>query len=251
MSFLKKIAKGIGSVAKSVGGFLGGPVPGMIGTGLELLGAGKQVFGSGAPGPGRQSYDQLMGAFRAADQAGLHRLAVAGSPAGYSPAPMSEAQGLMAAGASLRNRPSAKEKELLDAQIEEARSRTILNQANARRAVMGPQPGLGGVSGSTGNLLAALDAAAGGGTRGVRNEPEAQLPARQRVTLGNLTGVGPNSEAFEVGVSELIAGMLIYGPQWLNSLNREHIAPWIDENILDPARRQVNRKPKGSRVRKR
>lgn len=198
---------------KAIGGFLGGPIPGLIGTGLELLGAGKQLFGKGPPGPGAQAYQQLMGVARAADELGLHRLTVAGSPAGYSPAPMSQAEGLMAAGQSLRaGRLSPKENELIDAQIEEARSRTILNQANARRAFIGPQPGLGQVNAFGGE---AFDRLANGGDRSVSREPERDQPATQTVTFRDFTGRGPNPEAFEVGVSELLAGALVYGPQWL------------------------------------
>jgi hypothetical protein len=199
------------SLFGKIGKFLGGPIPGMIGTGLELFGAGKQLFGKGPPGPGGQAYQQLMGAAKAADKLGLHRLTVAGSPAGYSPAPMSQAEGLMAAGRGLRDRPSAKENDLLDAQIEEARSRTILNQANARRAMLGPQPGLGQASN---RMVEAFDRLASGGERAVSGEPERDQPATQTVTLGSSTARGPNPEAFEVGISELLAGALIYGPQW-------------------------------------
>lgn len=138
MKFLRSLAKGV------VGAFAN-PLN-AIGTGFELIGGAKQLFGRGEPGPAAQSYQSLKGAFRAADEAGLHRSLVAGSPAGYSPAPMSQAQGLLNAGSMLRaGRPSQLEKELVNAQIEEARSRTILNNANTRRALMGPQPGLGGV----------------------------------------------------------------------------------------------------------
>lgn len=203
----------LSSAIKSVGGFLTGGWPGAIGTGLELLGAGKQLFGRGEPGPGQQSYAQLMGAAKAADELGLHRSLVAGSPAGYSPAPMSQAQGLLNAGSALRQgRPSPKENELLDAQIEEARSRTILNNANAVRAFHGPQPGIGG---NTTALGRAFDRLANGGERGIRREPEPDMPATQTVTLGDRTARGPNPEAFEVGMSELIAGGLIYGSQWM------------------------------------
>lgn len=186
-----------------------------LGTALELGGAAHQIFGRPAGGGARgQAYDQLMGAFKAADDAGIHRLAVAGSPAGYSPAPSNAAEGLMAAGRALGNGPSKKEEQLLDAQIAETRSRTMLNEANYKRALSGPQAGLGGAR-NIDPLAAALDAAAGGGPRGVRNEPEPNLPARQKVTLGNNDAVGPNPEAFEIGISELVAGGLIYGPQWL------------------------------------
>lgn len=171
------------------------------------------------PSPKEQAYGSLKGAFKAADEAGLHRLAVAGSPAGYSPAPSAAAEGIMAAGQQLSNsaiQASAnkipkKQQELIDAQIEETRSRTILNQANSRRALSGPQPGLGQAQQP---ILKALDLLASGGPRKISREPQRDQPARQTVTLGDKTAVGPNAEAFEIGLSELIAGALIYGPQW-------------------------------------
>lgn len=191
-----------------------------IGAGLEVAGGLKGLFGGKAPSPSQQAYGQLKGAFRAADEFGLHRLAVAGSPAGYTPVPSQAAEGLMAAGGALRSysegketgRLRRKEEELIDAQIEEARSRTILNNANARRAFAGPQPGLGGAATRMG---VAFDRLANGGDRAISREPERDMPASQTVTAGSQTARGPNPEAFEVGLSELIAGALIYGPQWL------------------------------------
>lgn len=207
---------GLGGLFKIAKPFL----PGLkeVGLGLELIGAAKNVFGPKPPGPGRQSYEQLMGAFKAADEAGLHRLSVAGSPAGYSPAPSTAADGLLQAGQALQNTASQKKQDqLIDAQIAESRSRTILNEANSRRALAGPQPGLGSSLGQ----VQAFDLAANGGARTVSVEPERDLPATQTVTLGNKTSRGLNPEAFEVGLSELIAGLLIHGPQWANSALKE------------------------------
>lgn len=203
----KFVGKGLGFLAKNATG---------IGTGLEVLGGLKAATDT-TPGPRSQAYNSLMGAFKAADEAGLHRLAVAGSPAGYSPVPSQAAEGLLSAGQALRGHASdKKQNELLDAQIEEARSRTILNNANARRALMGPQPGLGGPSTRLQRIVegGALDGLPNGGPRSISNEPQRDMPARQRVTLGDNTAVGPNPEAFEVGLSELLAGIIIYGPQW-------------------------------------
>lgn len=191
-----------------------------IGAGLEIAGGLKNLFGKSGPSPWEQSFNSLKGAFEAADQFGIHRLAVAGSPAGYSPVPSMAAEGAMQAGQALTDYAQSKgdksiqrkQEQLVDAQIQEARSRTILNQANARRAVSGPQPGLGQ---ATNRIAEALDRLPDGGPRGVRDEPQPNLPARQKVTIGDKTAVGPNPEAFEVGISELIAGALIYGPQWL------------------------------------
>lgn len=180
------------------------------------------------------SKNQLVGAFQAADKYGLHRLAVAGSPAGYSPAPTVTRRGFAEAGQAIRDyglhrenkAMAAKEKELIDAQIEETRSRTMLNNANSRRAFIGPQPGLGDI---TSRLGEAFDRLSNGGSRTIRREPEADLPATSTVTLGPVSGRGPNAEAFEIGLSELIAGALIYGPQWLakgaqllGNVNREN-----------------------------
>lgn len=215
MSFFKKALKAV------TGGFLGDPL-GFLGGGLELLGAGKQLFGSGPPSAAEQSYGSLMGAFKAADEAGLHRLAVAGSPAGYSPAPMSEAQGIMDAGSRLREAslpkgPSqAKQNELIDAQIAEARSRTVLNEANAVRSASGM---FGGGHGANRHVAAstipALDRALGGGERDTVVEPERNMPARTRVTLGEDDYVVPNPEAFETGLTEMMNGLLFMIPQFI------------------------------------
>ena len=107
-----------------------------------------------------------------------------------------------------------KQGQLIDAQIEEARSRTMLNNANTKRALVGPQPNLGGPSVLT-SRPEAFDRTAEGGPRPVVVEPGRDVPATQQVTIGNRTGRGLNPDAFEVGISELIAGMLQYGPQWL------------------------------------
>lgn len=214
-----------------------------------LAGIGS-AFGGSGPGPRQQAKGQLMGAFEAADKAGLHRLAVAGSPAGYSPVPSGQAEGLMRASETLRGlnqgkKSRAKEMELIDAQIEEARSRTALNEANARRAMSGPQPGLGGASPRLQRALEAFDQSyRGAGNRGVRVEPEGDLPATQTVTLGPYGGRGPFAEAFEVGISELIAGGLIYGPQWLAgaikdmSSRARDAAPKVDEKGRRDAARE-------------
>lgn len=184
-----------------------------------ILGGLKKAFGGGGPSASEQSYGALKGAFQAADKYGLHRLAVAGSPAGYSPAPASSADGLLDVSNALRGYTEdkrsksldAKSEQLIDAQIQEARSRTVLNEANAKRALAGPQPGLGSASGN----LVAFDRASNGGERTVRVEPQPDLAATQQITFGNQSGRGPNPEAFEMGLSELAAGLLIYGPQWL------------------------------------
>lgn len=201
----------------------------LIGKGLSWLGGGSAAakgFGtvlstaapflnSKGPSPHGQAYGQLAGAFKAADDHGLHRLAVAGSPAGYSPAPSNAAEGLLQAGQMIGQGRSKKEDQLLDAQIAEARSRTVLNEANARRALAGPQPGLGGPSSRLQDLLSVhLDRA--GGDREVRVVPETDKPLTGTTNVGDVTMVSPEEEAFSVGLDELLVGALIYGPQWLH-----------------------------------
>ena len=212
------LGKALGAVGKGLG-WLGGGSAAAKGLGTAVQAASPFLLKG--PGPKAQSYGSLMGAFKAADEAGLHRLSVAGSPAGYTPAPSAAAEGLMSAGRSMAAQPnSKKQSQLLDAQIAEARSRTVLNQANARRALSGPQPGLG----QAGNAVAeAFDRLADSGPRRISREPERDMPATQTVTLGDFTGRGPNPEAFEVGVSELLAGGLIYGPQWISSALKDAV----------------------------
>lgn len=243
------ILSSLSKVATKALGIAGGPIGQAVGLGLEFAGGLKDAFGRGPTsyGPGKQSYSQLMGAFKAADRAGLHRLAVAGSPAGYSPAPMSEANGLLTAGQALRAGPSAKERELIDAQIEEARSRTILNQANARRAMLGPQPGLGGASS---RLIDALSAHTDrqGGARGVEVVPERDVPLTNTVNAGRAAMNAPNEEAFSVGADELLIGMLVYGPQYAARAVR-----WLAENTpeyKEPRSRDSARRSSSSRNRR-
>lgn len=199
----------------------------LIGKGLSWLGGGSAaakglgtvatavapLFGKKGPSPQDQAYGQLAGAFKAADDYGLHRLAVAGSPAGYSPAPSNAAEGLLQAGQMMGQGMGKKQEELIDAQIEEARSRTLLNQANSRRALMGPQPGLGGVGGQTQQTLNRIEQfLAGGDTTGTR-EPFRNMPLGSTIRVGDKTYYYPNSEALETGLSELMAAGIILGPQ--------------------------------------
>lgn len=176
---------------------------------LELLGQGLQLAGGllglgGGSSPSDQSYGQLKGAFKAADEHGIHRLAVAGSPAGYSPAPMSAADGLLAAGDALRGNDK-KQEELIDAQIAEARSRTVLNEANARRASVGPSPHL---NGSLPSIVP------GGGADG------RDLDIRPQVNEAFWRAMGrPDNPVWAVNepvdLSELLGSLIFYGPQAL------------------------------------
>ncbi len=176
-----------------------------------------------------------------AKAAGIHPLAAIGAASGYtnpfqgsSPTGSAIGDGIAASRTSKLDSRQAK---LIDAQILESQSRTILNQANAKRAL--PSPGLGG-----GPLTAFSTPRDGGTGRGVRTEPEADLSGVQSVNLGKFTGWGPSSEAFEVGISEIVAGAAIYGPQWvakaLAALYRNTKAANSDRTttIRRPRRRQ-------------
>lgn len=192
-----------------------------LGTALTLAGTAKGIVDANkAPGPSQQSYGQLMGAFRAADEAGLHRLAVAGSPSGYSPVPSAAADGLLAAGDVLRTN-SKKQDELIDAQIEEARSRTILNNANTRRALMGPQPGLGGPSTRLMDALERLSTTpnSAGGPRALETLPEEDAPLLDTTVAPD--GTRMRNVRNPVDLSELIGSALWYGPQYVTGKIRE------------------------------
>lgn len=72
---------------------------------------------------------------------GLHPLVGAGQPgAQYQPSQASPMQGALAgiSDVLLSQSGRKKQEQLVDAQIEEAQSRTILNKANAQRALLGP-----------------------------------------------------------------------------------------------------------------
>lgn len=224
----------------------------VVGAGLALGGA---LFGKNPPawGPRAVARRSLLGAFRAADQHGIHRLAVTGSPAGYSPAPASGGQDLMAAGAAVRNLGlEAKEKELIDAQIEEARSRTILNEANARRAIDVPQPGLGGASPRLSQVTQALPSfhkPFQGPERPIVTDPERDMPISNKVAFGRDSYNIPNPDAFEVGLSELIAGGVMIGPQWVNARIKD-IRRMVDEmDLKETADREVARRAASQRER--
>lgn len=176
---------------------------------------------------------------------GLHPLAsIGGVGAQYQPtagSPMADAaagvgRGIETYAARRQDAPLAKKQaELIDAQIAESRSRTLLNASNARRPIYGPTPGVTGVTSG----LEGMDPGEGG-TRPVRREPTPDMPARQKVSLGKDSAVGPNPEAFEVGISELLAGAAIYGPQWL--------AKKISRNMSSRAQKNAPPTRKGTRL---
>lgn len=231
----------------------------LVGIGTVLGGLGGLFGRSRGPSPKDQAYQQLKGAFKAADEAGIHRLAVAGSPAGYSPAPYHAAEGIMQAGNALadygRHRENRglqrKQEQLLDAQVEEARSRTVLNQANARRALAGPQPGLGGVGGATQQTLNRIERILAGNDRKGTREPYRNMPGGASIRVGDGTYYYPNSEALEVGLSELMAAGIILGPQMaydlVNSGGKE--TRRTGSSRVQPPRREL-RPSRGSRDRR-
>lgn len=207
-----------------------------------LIGAGSDLLGGIM---GRNSAKAMAGTYwakekrfirrraRDARAAGIHPLAALGATASYGPAQGGDGgfgDSIGRAGGAIADAYAAKEAykrdaplrnkemELLDAQILESRSRTMLNAANARRPIYGPRPKITGVTSG----LEGLDPGETGKPRGERVEPTPNLGARQKVSLGGSTATGPNPEAFEVGLSELIAGAMIYGPQWAADHLREY-----------------------------
>lgn len=202
--------------------FIGGS---LISAGGSLLGG---ILGKSKP-PGLKYVQNaarastrggLSGAIQTARKHGIHALSALGSAQGYSvPYGGTDNSALGAgiadaaatAGQAMASRGlRKKEEELLDAQIAESRSRTLLNVENSRRPLYGPVPSISGITGG----LRGSDPGSTSG-RGLRVEPTPHLGARQVVALGDVEATGPNPEAFEVGLSELLAGALIYGPQWL------------------------------------
>lgn len=203
---------GIGSVAQGIGGLAG--AFGKGDTKKHTLDAHRELM---------RGIDESAKKYR------IHRLAMLGSTGGgYGPVQSQGdriGQGLAQVGDAFQSYGAAKssarldkkQAELIDAQIAESRSRTMLNVANSKHHISGPV--IGNPSGVGGGLETVLPNQGRDpgtqGDRGVRREATPDQGATQRVSLGNVTGIGPNPEAFEVGISELIAGALIYGPQWL------------------------------------
>lgn len=206
------------------------------------------LFGKKKKGPG--PYDIMARQYKFARDMGLHPLAVLGNSgvSGQYGDGGSFGSGdtsflgdaAYAAGNALRERAdsrerakdrnvqsrlNAKQMELIDAEIMEARSRTLLNQANVKR-LLGPSPAVSGAAGG----LETLD------NRPVKMDPARNLAARQQVTLGDSTATGLNPEAFEIGLSELVAGGLIYGPQWAYDYV-DRLMPKKPARKADPSRK--------------
>lgn len=199
-----------------------------IATGTKILSGLSGIFGKKKNDVRTQTRLGIRGTFDEARYQGVHPLALmGGGGAGYS-GPISgsndQAGGLARISEALseasdrktNSKLDSKQSELIDAQIAEARSRTLLNSANARRSLVGPSNNPTGVAGGVETVrrsAGGTDPGSSGKDRGVRREGTPDLPARQRVSFGNRTYTGPNPEAFEVGLGELIASALIYGPQ--------------------------------------
>lgn len=144
-------------------------------------------------------------------KAGLHPLAmVGGAGAQYTPVQGDTSHTASAAEtvrgyvtSKLDKQIQRKNIDLIDAQIAEARSRTLINLGNARRA-SATMPALTGAAGQK-----------PGDERQTVLEPHRDTPAGTTVDLGGMKAKGLNPDAFEVGLSELVAGLVMYGPQWI------------------------------------
>lgn len=180
---------------------------------------------------------------REAKKHGIHPLAALGQASAYqnpfmgNPVGDALASGIAGADAAYEQKKAEeaakplqdKRIELLDAQIAESRSRTLLNAGNAKRALVGNQGHLGTVGG-----LEALDNVVtpnGVVKRPVEVDPSKNVPMRQHVVIGDKQVVGINPEATEgQSIGELLGAAMIYGPQlygqWLRSLPKKKNSHW-------------------------
>ena len=211
-----KIFKGIKKIGSSVGkigGLVGGPF------GLSTYGKVAGAFGLGGTGAvqGRSPRHNIQSLIQGYRDAGLHGILAAGGGGGFSSMDSANALGDLGATVSdyYRNRDAKsaarsqarlneKQMALIDAEILESRSRTLLNETNAKRALVGPrQPFGNGTHGGLENRPTVL-------------EPHRDQPWAQTIEgPGGHRSIGPNPDAFEIGLSELLAGGLIHGSQWL------------------------------------
>lgn len=177
--------------------------------GGALLSAGGRLLG-GIFGQNNQAATQgdvtareMRAKIETGKEFGLHPLAAIGAQTSgyagnYLGDALGDAAGALGEGyAKARDPLSKKQGELIDAQVEEARSRTLLNKAEAAsriRASMDPHgPGSG---------------------------PQApgiqRTPLIQRVdSPDGKHGYGLNPDAFEIGLGELLTGLVFYGPQFV------------------------------------
>jgi hypothetical protein len=212
-SAIKKVVGGAAKVAGpllQVGGTLSGN-PGLTAAGgfLGGLGSKPKVYSSG---------DSLRSTVKAARELGIHPLAALGAAgSGFTQVDGGSAfrdaaeateravdRSAAKSGEALNAQLARKQMEVADAEIAEARSRTLINEAEHKRLIFGPRQPTNGTHGG----IEMLD------RRPVVQDPARNLASRQQVQLGGSVATGPNPEAFEVGLSELMAGAIIYGPQW-------------------------------------
>lgn len=182
--------------------------------------------GPRAPTPPHESaYEATRGSLRArieaADEYGLHRTLAFGSPGssgygGAAAAPEAIRGHRGDPTASARARLIEAETGYMEAMEAEARSRTMLNVANYRRGALLAGVNRGGPTGMGRSIFGPVEANPFHPVQSRPHsvEPTRNMPAWQAVQLGDHLAVGPNPEAFEVGISELLAGAAIYGPQW-------------------------------------
>lgn len=216
-----------------------GQVVGIASSVADIAGGLKKPKGPG---------DALKAQVRAGAKVGLHPLASIGGNFGYSD-PASVLGEIARGGSQIADRledlersrkAEAGDKEdrsrlralaeaqiaLTEAEIAEARSRTLLNQANAKRVLVGPRLLDNGTHGGmemqdrTAREGKALDG------RKVKMDPVRDAPLHtQSTTPGGDTYYLPNPDLFEVGINEIIGGGLWLLPQWLQKQLSRKLSP--------------------------
>lgn len=215
------------------------------------------ILGGGAKGPGFR--DRI----RVSKELGIHPLAGIGAPAFYNSIDGGSAIGNIASEAArsageigsalvrakgqkadkareaqiadLEIQLKQKEAEYLDAQILESTSRTVLNEANAKRHVAGPRTSLG----SVGDTQA-------GGARKTSVEPLLDMPHYATVEgPGGTRSYMPNPDAAEAGLFEAVDYYLLHAPQWAVSALKQSLDKFVRQSKKQPS----NRKPKGFKPR--
>lgn len=202
-------------------------------------------------GPG----DALKSTVKAGSKVGLHPLASIGSNTGYTDTgnsliaaaragnelgdAITDIEDRRRAGA-LEKDQRARQKRLDDAQIAaaeadiaEARSRTILNLTNVKRQLNGPMvPGGNGALGGLEQVLAE------GPKRDTKIEEIRDLPLLVQSTVDGKTAYVPNPDLAEMGVGEAAMAALILAPQYGYQYLKEFIADNFSE---ERARRNLKR----------
>lgn len=240
-------------------------IPAVIGAAGSIAGG---LLSRKSGNPAKQVYTgtqrQLRAQYDFAREKGLHPLAVMGNPGfqggggfGTGSAGLPDAANILAQGvrdyAASKADAKAEDRQamldqrsaaLVDAQIAEVRSRTLLNQANAKRLLGGPTGGPPplGTNGTHGGIET-LDG------RRVEKDPARDMPATQIVQLGKYKAYGPAAESFEVGLGELIGGGLIYAPQWLYQYLMNEGGPAIRKKLDETIKADKKRGRSGASIR--